>query len=362
MALSLQIATDMTAFQLEEFISPKSAADILQHVANKPLLEVLEKNKEEFGAAGPAAGTSTPPNVREAVQGKLMKDNPSNYIGISGNDTLQFGQSQGAIFTTAPVRMMHTGFEILHDELMQQGIVITKDNNATSTKEEKFALLDLLKTRKADYLESLLFCRNQTLWANGLQDAKAIAGIKSIITDDPTVGTRLGIDAGANTWWRHISRTGVGGALPMLVYSKDNQSMTETILRDILELTKYGGRPTVWMAGADAYDMATKEARAKGTLTMTGFTEGNTQVQVQGVAFARDMILRHDPTLDMIGESKRIYAWDPRHLRLRPQKKEWGRVINQNQPYDQLVMLISTIDRGTLSCNQMDCNYVAQVQ
>jgi len=359
MAFSVSVAADITAIQLEKYISPANAADILQHVANKPLLRKLDQSKVEFGAAGSASGTTSPPNVREGVMGALMKDQTGFYAGIAGSDTLVFKSSSGAIQTTCPVRWMHAGFEITHDELLYQGIHVSKDNSTKSTAEDKSKLLELLETRKADYMESLLYSRNRTLWLDGTQDAKAIAGIKSIITDDPTVGTRLGIDAGANIWWRHVARTGVGGALPKLVYSKDNQTMTETLLQDYRILTTYGGNPDVWLAGSDFVNAIEREARAKGLITQSGWADSKTNIMVKGIKMG-SMEIEYDPTLDQIGESKRCYAWDSNHLRLRPQKMEWGKVTNQNQPADQFVMLISTTDRGTISCNQMDCNYVAE--
>ena len=357
MSFAVSVAADITAIQLEKYISPKNAAEILQHVANKPLLRKLDDKKMEFGAAGSAAGTTAPPNVREGVMGALMRDQPGFYAGIAGSDTLVFKSSSGAIQTTCPVRWMHCGFEITHDELLYQGIHVSKDNSVRSTAEDKSKLLELLETRKADYMESLLYSRNRTLWLDGTQDAKAIAGIKSIISDDPTTGVRLGIDAGANSWWRHISRTGVGGALPLLQYSKDNQTLTETLLQDRRILTTYGGNPDTWLAGSDMCNAIEREARAKGFITMSGWADEKTDIMVEGVKIGK-WAIEYDPTLDQIGESKRIYAWDSNHLRLRPQKMEWGKVTNQNQPADQFVMLISTTDRGTLSCNQMDCNYV----
>ena len=360
MAFTVSIASDITAMQLEGYLRPSNPADILQHVANKPLLRILNETKREFGAAGPASGGTAPANLREGVMGALMKDQSSFYAGFSDDDTVAFKSSDGAVQTTCPVRWMHAGFQITHDELLYQGIHVTKDNNTRSTAEDRTKLLELLETKKADYMESIMYSRNLTLWQDGSQDSKAIAGIKSILTDDPTTGTTLGI-ARTNTWWRHISRTGVGAALPKLVYSKADQTLTETLLADMRTLTTYGGNPNVMLAGSAFCDAIEREARAKGQLTTTGWADRMTNVQVRGVKVG-SLEVEFDPTLDFLGESKRCYAWDSNHLKLRPQKGEWGKVTNQNQPSDQFVMLISTTDRGGLTCNQLDCTYVAEMQ
>lgn len=360
MAFNVNVASSVTADTLEGYLAAKNTDEILQHVANKPLLAKLDASKKEFTAAGPAAGGTTPANLREAVHGALMKDKASAYAGIAGSDTLIFNSSDGEIQTQCPVRWMHAGFMITHEELAYQGVVIT-NNKASSTPQDRANLLDALELRKADYMESLLYNRNKTLWLDGSQDAKAIAGIKSIITDDPTVGTCLGISRATNTWWRHVARTGVGGALPKAAYSKDNQTLTETIIADRRTLTTYGGNPDVWLAGSDLINALERELRAKGQATVTGWADKKTNLLVEGIKVGSFEII-FDPTLDQIGESKRLYAWDSNHLRLRPQKGQWGKVTPQNQPVDQFVMLISTTDRGALSCNQVDCNYVLEME
>lgn len=355
MAFNVNIAADVTASTLENFNNPKDPKEILQHVTNKPLLRILLFSKDEFAAAGAAAGTTNPPNLREPVMGKLMKDQPGSYVGISGSDVLSFKSSDGAIQTTFPVRWMHAGFQITHDELMQQGVEISKDNNTKSTGDDQVKLYDALQLKKADYQESIMFARNATLWGDGTQDAKAIAGIKSIITDDPTAGVTGGINR-VNVWWRHIANTGVGNALPKLQYSKADQTLTETINATIRQLEKYGGTINVALAGSDICDAYEREARAKGLLTQTGWNDSVTNVRVRGIKVG-NLEIEYDPTLDDMGESKSIYMWDNRKLRLRPQKKQWGRVTNQNQPSDQFVMLISTTDRASLVTRQMDCCY-----
>lgn len=359
MAFNVNVAADIIASTLENFNDPKDPKDILQHVLNKPLLRILMNAKLEFAAAGPASGTTSPANLREPVMGKLMKDQPGFYVGISGSDVLAFKSSDGAIQTTFPVRWMHAGFQITHEELMMQGVEINKDNNTKSNGDDRVKLFDALELKKADYMESIMFARNQTLWLDGTQDAKAIGGIKSILTDDPTAGITGGINR-VNAWWRHIARTGVGGALPKLQYSKADQTLTETINADMRQLQKYGGRINAALAGSDVCDAYEREARAKGLLTQRGWTDATTNVAVKGIKVG-DVEIEYDPTLDDMGESKRIYMWDTSRIRLRPQKKQWGRVTNQNQPADQFVMLMSTTDRGGLTARQLDCGYVGEM-
>lgn len=362
MAFSVSIAADVTASTLEKFFNPKDPKKILQHLLQKPTLRKLLQSKAEFDAAGPAAGSTSPANFREPVQGALMRDQPGFYAGISADDVLAFKSGDGAIQTTCPIRWMHAGWKITHEELMMQGVIISNNNRDVSapTDDDQVKLFDALQTKKADYQESIQYARNNTLWLDGQQDAKAIPGLKSILTDDPTAGTTLGISR-ANVWWRHVADTGVGNAGPKLAYSKADQTLTERLNKVInVTLPLYGGMPDTAVAGSDLIDALIKEMRAKGMNTVTGWEDKFTNVAVTGVRFGR-LNIEFDPTLDLMGEAKRIYIWDSNHLKLRTQKGQWGKVTPQNQPADQFVMLTSTTDRGVLTCNQMDCNYVGEM-
>jgi hypothetical protein len=75
--------------------------------------------------------------------------------------------------------------------------------------------------------------------------------------------------------------------------------------------------PDTALAGSDLIDALIKEMRAKGMNTVDGWTDKYTNVSVTGVRFGR-LNIEYDPTLDLIGESKRLYIWDSNHLRLRP--------------------------------------------
>lgn len=346
MSFTVAQASDLAAIQLNKYIMPDKPEDIFRHLQNRPLLRTLNQTKKEYGS-----GLTY---VREGVQGAMMKDQPGSYQGISGDDVLTFTASSGAIQTQFPIRWMHAGFKITLDELLAAGVHVEDNgNNVTATKDEATVLLDLLKTRLFDFSESRAINSNLTLWLDGSQDAKSIPGIKSIITDDPTTGLIGGIDRAANTWWRHICRTGVGGALPTVGYSKADQTLTETMLKDLIQLGRFGGKVDVMLAGSDFIDAVNRECRAKGTITMTGWADKKTNVDVNGVKFG-SVAIEYDPTLDDLGEAKSCYAWDSNHLRLRPQKKEWNKVTNQNQPADQFIMLKSVTDRGALSQNQPD--------
>lgn len=363
MAFTIAIATNIAAEILEGYQRPKNPKDALLRVANKPLLRILMASQEPYGSAGWAAGadlTSADTNIREYILGDQMKSQSGFYHGTRGDGLLTFKSSTGGVQTICPVGHAHAGWSITHDELNAAGIHVT-NNRATTTTAERNVLIDFLETRKAEYLESIDYMRNKTLFLDGTQDPDVYAGLKSILVDDPTAaGNTLGVSRN-NIWWRHVADTGVGGAGAKPQYSKANQTLSERIISVFkYDLPTFGGRPDACIAGRDICDALDREARAKGTLVEYGWADKMTNLAVKGIKFG-DLAVEHEPLLDEQGESKRLYAWDTRRLRLRPQREEWGKVIAQNQPPDQLVMLTSTLDRAAMTCRQMDCNYVCEM-
>jgi len=345
MAFTVADLTDNAVFLLDKFKRNKKPEDIIIHTRNKPLLRKLLDGKEEYG--------SGKDNFSEPVQGALMSDTAGMYAGVQGDDTLTFTGPANAVDTAFPFRMMWAGLQMTRDDLMKHGIdVVPNSMNLQFTAEDANKLADFMGTKQRDFEESKAVSRNAMLWGDGTGDTKAIAGLQSIITLDPTAGTCGGISR-ASGWWQHIARTGVGGALPKVSYSKAGQTLTATLDTDFRNLGVYGAVTDVWLAGGDYIDAVKSEMRAAGQQTVTGWADSKTGILIKGIKVGSYEI-EHDPTLDLLGFSKRLYAFPSSAIKLRPMKGHWDRNEARNEPADQLLYLIGTIDRGTLSQNQPD--------
>lgn len=342
----------MAAIQLRKYVAPSSAEEILRGIQKKPLLVKLEEKKKEFGSGADY--------VSEGVMGALMSRLSGFYTGISGSDQLAFKVSDGVIQTQNQIGWGHAGIQITRDELLKQGIELTNGRSSATT-EEKSKLIDLYETRMADFGASTTIARNAMLWGDGSADAKLLPGLRAIIRDDPTTTqTVCGIST-SNTWWRNIAATGVGGADAKLVYSKTDQTLTERLSSYCRQLTRYGGDPDVWLAGSDFCDAVERESRAKGLLTTTGWYDKKTNIRFKGIMVGEFEIV-YDPTLDDLGMAKRCYGFDSNVIKLRPQKNQWGKVEDRPEPTDQFIISKSMTDRGALTCRQMDCNGVFEMQ
>jgi len=337
--------TDNAVFLLDKFKRNKKPADIVIHVQNKPLLRKLVDGKEEYG--------SGKENFSEPVQGALMSDAAGFYAGVAGDDVLTFTGASAAVDTAFPFKMMWAGLQMTRDDLMKHGIdVVPNSMNVQFTGEDANRLADFMGTKERDFEESKAVSRNLMLWGDGTGDTKAIAGLQSIITLDPTAGSCGGI-ARTNAWWQHIARTGVGNAQPKVAYSKADQTLTQTLDYDIIQLGRYGAVTDTWLAGSDYIDAVKREMRAAGQQTVTGWADAKTGILIKGIKLG-PYDIEYDPTLDTLGFAKRCYAFPSKTIKLRPMKGHWDRNEQRNEPADQLLYMIGTLDRGTLSQCQPD--------
>lgn len=345
MAFTVADLTDNAVFLLDKFKRDKKPKDIVIHTQNKPLLRKLIDKKEEYG--------SGKDNFSEPVQGALMSDTAGMYAGVQGDDTLTFTGPAAAVDTQFAFKMMWAGLQMTRDDLMKHGIdVVPNSMRVEFTGEDANKLADFMGTKTRDFEESKAVSRNLMLWGDGTGDTKAIAGLQSIITLDPTAGTCGGISR-ANAWWQHIARTGVGGAQAKVTYSKADQTLTQTLQYDQRQLGRYGAMTDVWLAGSDYIDALEREMRAAGQQTVTGWADAKTGILIKGIKIGAYEI-EYDPTMDTQGFAKRCYAFPSDKIKLRPMKGHWDRNESRNEPADQLLYLIGTIDRGTLSQCQPD--------
>jgi hypothetical protein len=121
---------------------------------------------------------------------------------------------------------------LTHTELKIDGISVTDetgDGTSTSKHSDRDAtvLAGLLEDKLDDFGEQFARTMNTLLWGDGTGDAKALAGIRALITANPTTGTIGGIDRATNVWWRNRAYTTAMG----------------TAVTGTPSLSKWGGGP-----------------------------------------------------------------------------------------------------------------------
>lgn len=313
-----------------------------QTMEDKPLLKFLEGKKKTF-----SGGNSY---ISDGVQGSYMSDSQS-LQGYSQDDQLQFGQAMNAQRTNFPWKEHNFGLIITWSELKADGITISDHQKITQHSEkELFVLADVLENRMQDFAESYSRGKERLFFLDGSQDAKAMPGLQSILTQTPTTGTTGGISRSAFPWWQHRFTSG-------LVPSAQNQTVCRFFQQELRNLRKFGGKPDGWFCGSDFITGLETEVYAKGILTQTGFkNEGQTKFGMADISLLGGGKFTWVPMMDDMGFGKFCYVIDSRRIKVRPMQDEDDKVLTPERPYNYAVFLHNMTWTGVMTCTQLNAN------
>lgn len=338
MALGTSVATDIANAVLTHYVRGKP---FLQTIQDKPLLRILTAKKRTFPGGKD--------NVSLPVQGAFMSSVAGFFAGYSEDDQLAFKQATNLLRAAYPWKEMHAGLIITETELKKDGISVTDSMNTSEHSQvELDRLTSLLQNRLDDFGESWARSMNNMLWRDGSQDSKAIPGILSLLTDDPTTGTTGGLARATYTWWRHRASLNIAT-------SEANQTLAKTLRAEIRQLRRYGGQPNVALCGSAFIEALESELQSKGIYTQDGFVNGGkTDIGIADISLRGLGRFVYDPTLDDLGYNKRAYIFDDRRITLYPMEGEENKVRNPERPYDYFVFLRSMTYTGALCATQLN--------
>ena len=294
--------------------------------------------------------------LTEPVQGQFMSDT-TTLQGYSQDDQLNFSQAANLQRTSVFGKEHNYGLIITWTELKQDGITID-DKQAVRRHSDKelFVLTDILKNRMADFAESYARGKARLFFLDGSQDPKAMAGLKSILTDTPATGTTLGISRSTYTWWQH--RVNLN-----LQPSGESQNLCRFFQTELRNLRLFGGRPDVAFCGQDFLNALEMEVRAKGQYTVEGFAKDETNDFGQGAISLKGLgKFQWEPMLDQLGEGKRCYVMDSRRIKVRPMEDEDDKALTPVRPYNYLVFLHNITWTGMMSAQQLNSHGVYSIQ
>jgi len=323
-----------------------------QTIQDKPLLEAMRRAQKTF------------PGGRGEIKGNVKADYTTAFVGYTHDDTVTYVNPANIKQYSYEWFELHAGITVTLTELKKDGITVTDttsgDGTSNHSGREKTAISNLLQDKLEDMMEGYARGMNGLLWGDGTADAKAIAGIRSIIKDAPTAGSVGGLDqsVAANAWWRNrvnlaVTTTSTGDELAALINSEMRQ------------LRRYGGKPDA-LCGSDFMDRLNKELRARGYYTQQGYAR-STDIKHGDVTFG-GVVFRYDPTMDDIGTSlggstnfaKRCYLIDTSKLTLYYMEGEKMKRHSPARPYNQYVMYRALTTTGVLASTQLNCHGVYQ--
>lgn len=324
--------------------TPKVRAQSLQ---NKPLLKALRAKAKAFGGG------------KDNITGRVKGEYSTTIQGFEHDDTVTYGNPANTKKWTVPWKLIHAGISYTMHEMIQGGIEIndtnTGEGSSHKSKSEKMRLADILNEKIEDMFEGFDRGVNSMYWNDGTQDAKQIPGLTSFILDDPTSATVVaGIDQSSNTWWRNRANT----SITLGDTDGASQAVVNTLRTEYRQLRRYGGNPTLWLAGADFLDRMELELKSKGLYTQSGWsTGGSIDMSVADVAWKGNMI-QYDPTLDDLGKAKYCYVIDPKHLFPMNVEGEAMRKHNPSRPENKYAFYRAVTMIGGLVCNQRNAHGV----
>ena len=323
-------------------------AAMAQTIQDKPMLKWWESKKKTF-----AGGLNF--QITEPVQGQFMSD-MTTLQGYAQDDPLNFSQAANLQRTSFFGKEHNYGLIITWSELKQDGISID-DKQAVRKHSDKelFVLTDILKNRMADFAESYARGKARLFFLDGTQDPKAMAGFKSIIQDTAAVGTVGGINKATYPWWQTRAKID-------LQPSGESQNMCRFFQSELRLLRLFGGRPDKAFCGQDFLNALEMEIRSKGQYTVEGFSKTETNDFGQGEISLKGLgTFTWEPMLDQLGESKRCYILDSRHIKVRPMEDEDDKTLTPVRPYNYLVFLHNITWTGAMTANQLNCHGVYSI-
>jgi hypothetical protein len=327
-----------------------------QSLQDRPLLKLMEDRKKPFpGGKG---------NISLAVRGTYGDGTAASTVqGYNTNDQVSFYTPATNLRVNFPWREHHIGLTLTHTELKVDGISVVDTNGERTTehsKREMTVLVNLLESKLFDLGEQYARGMNGLLWGDGTADPKALAGMQSIIVATPGAGTCGGLSRATNAWWNNRAITATYGGGPIVGDVTDGGSVLSALQKEYLQLIRFGGKPTVALAGSDFIDEVTKERRANGFYSMTGFS-GTQDMSVGDMTLPGGAKLQYDPTLDDLGYAKRLYWFDPKVIILMAMEDEWRKDHTPARPANQFVMYRSITSTGQMIATQLNSSGVYDI-
>lgn len=318
-----------------------------QTIQKRPLYNAMRAAQKMF-----PGGKS---DIRRNVKGSYS----TAFQGYTHDDSVSYVNPANLKQTNYPWKELHAGIAMTMTELKTAGISVVDSTTGESTTQhsgmEMTAITNLLEDKLDDMAEGSARSFNEILWRDGTQSSKVFAGVQSIITQTPTTGVTGGIDRSTNSWWRNRSLVGAS----KVTASATSQTLTKALRAEVRQLTRYGGSPSLLLAGSGFIEKLELEVTEKGTYTQEGFIKaGATDIGVADIRMRGIGSFMYDPTLDDLGYSNFCYFIDPKHIYLDTMQGEDWKQHNPARPPEKYVLYRGLTWTGGMCADMLNCHGV----
>lgn len=353
MSFTADEITNINNAVLETFIDKGTV--FKQFVANKPMLDAFN------AAAGRFAGGKD--NVSFAVK---AGQGGGSLQGYTHDDAVGYYNPTGIKRARFPWKEHHVGIVVTHTELKVDGIDISNDGNTSNMDgREEQALANLLEEKMDTLGEDYAASLDTLIHGDGTADTKALAGIRSLILDNPAAGTTGSIGRVANSWWRNRARTATAAGGNITSSTADGGALIAVLESEYRQLSRYKQGQTRWkmFAGSDWIDAYLKEIRANGKYSETGFRADGVVDGGMSQAKFKGIDIMYDPTLDSLSLAKRCYWLDMGRTGVRLLYMDGQRMKKHTpqRPYDRYVMYNGLTMTGVMIAKQLNTSGVYDI-
>lgn len=321
---------------------------VSQTLQDKPLLDAMMAKEKTF------------PGGKDAITGTVKGVYTTTIQGFENDDQVSYGNPANIKKYTYPWKLIHAGIKFTMHELLQNGIKVVDTTDGSSvapaSDAERIQLANIYQDKLEDMQEGVDRGLNEMFWKDGTQDASLVPGIRSFVVDDPTSAVVVGgIDQVANTWWRNRA------SLALSTADASAQVVVAKLQKEYRQLRRYGGNPTLWLAGSDFIEWMEKELRSKGNYTLEGWTsKGKTDAGMADISFKGHSI-QYDPTLDDMSRAKYLYVLDPRFIYPMAIDGESMKKHNPARPEDRYAFYKAVTWVGGLVCSRRNVHGVYSI-
>lgn len=360
MAFTADELADINNAALENYIDKGKVWK--QNVANKPMLDAFNRAAGRFGGGKEYVSFA----VKSGQGGGSLQ-------GYTGDDKVDYYNPTGLKRAKFPWKEHHIGVVQTMTELKIDGIDVVESDASQDTRamdgREEHALANLLDEKMDTLGEDYAFSLDRLIHGDGTTDAKALAGIGSLVLPVPTAGSTGSIGRVPNTWWRNRAATAAygsaGGQGAITSATANGGALIEFLEKEWRQLGKYRNGQTRYriFAGSDIIAAYQKELRANGSYTHTGFQgQGNADGGMDEPKF-KGIKFEWDPTLDDLGLSKRMYVLDMGRTGVRLLYMDGQRMKKHSpaRPYDRYVMYNGLTTTAVMIAKQLNTSAVYDI-
>jgi hypothetical protein len=332
-----------------------------QNVQDKPMLQAFE------------AASGTFPGGKGLVSlGVKGGQGGGRFMGYTHDDQVTYYNPAANLRAGFPWKEHHIGLGITHTELKIDGITVTESGGEQETSEkdgrEQAALANLLEGKLEDFDEDRKASWDKLIHGDGTTDAKALAGIGSIILADPSLGSTGGLSRTTYPFWRNRAATAAAfaaGSGPDAIASSaaGGGVLAQFLQKESRQIRRFaqGGVRHRWFAGSDFIDAYEREIRANGNYSLNGFRGNNVDAAMDDPKFGGSPFI-YDPTMDDLGLSKRCYVIDMRRIRLLYMIGERNKKAQPPRPYDRYVMYRGLTSTAVMIAQQLNTSAVYDIK